>query len=370
MAERWIDEVSELVSSFFRYGETYLSDDNLVFVLEEDVELKKKFTDLSSSLEKVGFVARLLREDQKLILVISKRRPMEERRKKRELMLSAVLAITTMVIIAVDGYFRIFSDLFLTLTSEGLVWIPLPTYLILYVLSLGLILSSRWLGYILVLGKEGSKFSPPYLIPGLPIAIPTFGSIILQRAPLVNRDRMVLAAISGLALTFLSSFVLTLASLWTLVPLSTELLESLEEKGLVAISTPLVFNVLLAAFRGDLSGRALLLDPIAWSSVVASLVVFIDALPAWEFDGGRLFRALFGERAHELSSMISAIVAAVVGLLPVSILILLLWRLSSVETVLDQVSPVGGKLRTLAIIPILLLLVSLPVSLPLGPLMR
>lgn len=245
---------------------------------------------------------------------------------------------------------------------------PRLTMVAMYVLSMLAIFGLHELGHEIACRVRGIKASPPYFIPGLVGG--TFGAVIVIREPPANKDTLFDIGFSGPLLGIIASILVASAGILTspLVPISQiRRIEALYP-GIVfeEIRVPIIFNLLMDILRPPPSSAeafSLILNPIAYAGWIGFVVNFLNLLPAWQLDGGRVFSSLISGRRRKYLTWISIIVMFALGFWPMAILIALLSRKTPSIECLDEISslsPIRKFLAAFAILIIILTAVSLP----------
>ncbi|MEM0452432.1 MAG: site-2 protease family protein, partial [Nitrososphaerota archaeon] len=180
---------------------------------------------------------------------------------------------------------------------------------------------------------------------------------IFQKSPIVNRDDMFDIGVSGPIAGFLVSIGVLILAFTTANWVSLEeyeiIVQTIEKEGGVLLPSPLIFYLIRPLFgRPDMIPVFTTVGFAAW---LGMLVTALNLFPAWQLDGGRIFRSFLTVRQHRIAGYLSAAVLALTGYLFFAILILLIMPRTPDIAPLDQVSPLSYK-RKLAVIGVVAIL--------------
>ncbi len=232
-------------------------------------------------------------------------------------------------------------------------------------LSLMLILGAHELGHYFAARYHKVPVSLPYFIP-MPTQfslIGTMGAFIRLKAPVKNRRALLDVGVAGP----LAGMVFALPLLW--YGLSTSPVGPLPEGGyllegnsiLYALSKIVILGRMLPADGLDVS-----LNQIAWAGWVGLLVTGLNLIPVGQLDGGHVAYVLFGRKAKQLFWPVIfslALLVIVTGTFMWAVWIVLLAVFGRVHAEpLDDVTPLDGKRRAIAIFTLILfVLVFIPI---------
>ena len=300
-----IEEIVSAVGSKFLVIDKYFSEREIIFIIDEKTpNIKKNFQSLYEELRPRGYYPILRKENQELTLRVIKG---EIRVRTERRTIFYVLMFATIAIIFLDGYLRTTSPIWETISKIANIGIPPLLYSILFVASLFGIVGIHEIGHLIVLRRRKIKASLPYFIPGIPLVMPTFGAIIFQKEPAMNRDDLFDLGVSGPVMGLIATVIVTIFALNTMIPI-TPAMEPLL-KGAQYIPPPILFVIIVSLLKPELfAGRGVYLDPIGWAAIVGMFVTFLNSLPAWELDGGHMARAVLGPRLHRLATFILSLI--------------------------------------------------------------
>lgn len=232
-------------------------------------------------------------------------------------------------------------------------------------LSLMIILGAHELGHYFAARYHKVPVSLPYFIP-MPSdfsLIGTMGAFIRLKAPVKNRRALLDVGAAGP----LAGMVFALPILWyglATSPVGPPPAEGYLLEGnsiLYALSKIIIFGRFLPADGLDVS-----LNQIAWAGWVGLLVTGLNLIPVGQLDGGHIAYVLFGKRARQLFWPVVFSLGLLViftGTFMWAVWILLLSVFGRVHAEpLDDVTPLDGRRRWIAILTLLLfVLVFIPV---------
>jgi len=228
-------------------------------------------------------------------------------------------------------------------------------------------------GHYTAARRRGVPVSPPLFIPAPPPklgGIGTFGAIILMRGMPYDRDSLALLGIAGPLLGFLAGVVVAALGLaWSLVV----------PPHLVSVGgggEPVPFVPLILLLIGSIvvkGSGVVLLHPLAFAAYIVFLVTFLNLLPIGWLDGGHVVYAVFGERVHRATSMLTPWAAILAALLYPQLLFIGVFSLLAYGLYLFTARGVhpgvlnpferlgGGRAAAYALLYTLLLMLTMPV---------
>ena len=238
---------------------------------------------------------------------------------------------------------------------------------LLFTISLIAIIGIHELGHKISAKIDGIESSPPYFIPGIPFMLPTFGAIIFQKSPVVNRDDMFDIGFSGPIAGFLVSIGVAILSFlrgtWVPIDEFRSVIEQAEKAGGVPLPSPLLFYLIRPLF-GHPDKLPLTSPALSFAAWLGLLVTALNLFPVWQLDGGRIFRSILSPRQHRIASYISIAVLAFTGYFFFALLLLLLMPRVPDIPPLDQVSPLSRSRKLMFIAVFAMLVLSFVPMLP------
>lgn len=250
--------------------------------------------------------------------------------------------------------------------SLGDLWLGLP-----YCLSLMAILGAHELGHYFAARHHGVPVTLPYFIP-LPVSlIGTFGAVIFFKGPTPNKRALLDIGAAG-----------PLAGLVFAIPiliygLAISPVQPLPESGILE-GNSIVYALAKLTIKGQIlpnGSQDVLLSQVAWAGWVGLLVTGLNLIPVGQLDGGHIAYALFGKRARllywpVLATLVTLIVVGIVRQIPNMYVmwgfwvVLLFFFGRFYAEPLDDVTPLDGRRRVLAIISLVVfVLVFVPIPL-------
>ncbi|MEM3410097.1 MAG: site-2 protease family protein [Nitrososphaerota archaeon] len=351
-----LDSVKTIVGRYFTILDVYLDAGILTFrVYDEDI--KEKFRHLYKELKQHDLVPTATREDGKIIIRIFPK-PRVEIPIPKSRILPLLLFIATLATISIDGYLRSTTTVYEIITGKT-GFLDRFIDALLFAVALMSIIGVHELGHKISAKIDYMESSPPYFIPGIPTMIPTFGALIFQKSPIINRDDMFDIGISGPIGGFIVSIGVLLVSFMTArwIPeteYDTIINQVLAEGGFL-LPSPLIFYLARPLFgRPDMVP---LFSTIGFAAWLGMLVTALNLFPAWQLDGGRVFRSFLSRRQHRIAGYVSVVIFAITGYFFFAILILLLMPRTPDIPPLDQVSPLSKRRKTA--IPLVFIILAL-----------
>jgi len=182
-----------------------------------------------------------------------------------------------------------------------------------YSIPILVILLFHEFGHYLTARKYGVDVTLPYVIPGIPFLIGTFGAVIKMRSPLRTKTSLfdigIAGPLAGMAVALpITIFGLLLSRIEPFTPGlgSQELGDSLLFYGLcrVLVGTP------------PDAHHSIILHPTAFAGWVGMLVTMLNLLPVGQLDGGHVTYAIFGRNRHFRLGNLILPVLLLFGMLP------------------------------------------------------
>jgi membrane-associated protease RseP (regulator of RpoE activity) len=200
----------------------------------------------------------------------------------------------------------------------------------------------------------------PYFIPGPPPFVPfgTFGAVISLREPPHNRDQLFDLGLSGPLVGFVVMIGVVIAGILAGLPLNNGQVADLANRGLLSYDSwpvqPMILYLLgnLQGFLRPGFGDTVIYSQLFFAARIGALLTFLNLIPAWQLDGGHIWRATFGAEGHRIATMLGIFALFVPALLGYpgyigfAILLLIFMSfsrrgLAGVEP-LDDVSPISN----------------------------
>ncbi|MCS7094769.1 MAG: site-2 protease family protein [Thaumarchaeota archaeon] len=330
MHEEEVKKLTEAVSRHFTVVDARYEGGVLTYRVREE-EVKRPFKALFKDVWREGYVPTAERDELGIRIRFFRASQISSKRSPLPILLLTFTIITTFV----DGQFRstdvarFFGPPFDSVVFNAIV----------YTVALLAIIGIHEMGHKLSAKIDGIETSLPHFIPGIPGSIPTFGAVIFQRSPVVNKDDLFDLGVSGPIAGFLVALVVTaysfLSASW--VPIE-EILQLAQEGRVGTLRAPLIFEFFAAAFRQRGEGLVPVFPTVVFAAWLGMVVTSLNLLPIWQLDGGRIFRSFLSKRGHTIASYISIAFLIMTGYLLFAILLLLLMRNPVDVTVLDNVS--------------------------------
>lgn len=370
-----------IVSSFFTVKDFQRSarEDHVQFLVAES-EVKDKFPMLLKELAKVGMVAAAKRSkyvsrlmptlstmrlsvDDGIVLTVVKVQKQKPRSKFWR-SLPSLLFFATLAMVFLDGLFRSGSPLARTQLQDPLVLAAI------YTVSLMGILGIHELGHILANRKYGIKASWPYFIPGIPMALPTFGALIVLRGNMTNRNVMfdvgIAGPIAGLIVTIIVSiYGSTISTLIT--DEEAQRLFGENQLGTLPFGESLLMVATLHLTGMVVGGTVLVISPVLFAAWLGFLITFLNLLPAWQLDGGHLARSALGVRWHKVLTYVSIAILFALGFFPMAFLVLFFSMRAPESAPLDDVTPLSSKRKALFFVALGIAMICAPIPTSLTP---
>lgn len=343
-----VEAIKEIVSRHFTVEDVFYEAGFLTFLVAE-TEIKDRFRQLYRDLKELRYLPSARWRDGRVVIrVLRYREPTFGWARFRRLPL--ILFIATLAAIFLDGYLRSSASIYNVLFGQRSILDRLFEAS-LFTLFLMAIIGLHELGHLVAAKKSGMKATLPYFIPGIPGMLPTFGAVIFQKEPILNRDDMFDLGISGPLMSFILSILVTFFAIKTRTLWLTELehqriIESIKASGGIFLPIPMIMELLVMLFR--VPGRLPLLVGTAWFAAwLGFLVTALNLLPIWQLDGSKIFRSVLTAKQHRIASYASLVMLAISGYIIIALLFFLLMSRTPDMPPLDEVSPLSRERKLL-----------------------
>jgi membrane-associated protease RseP (regulator of RpoE activity) len=219
------------------------------------------------------------------------------------------------------------------------------------------VLGLHELGHLLACRRHNIEASWPIFIPGIPLlTLGTFGAVIRQKDPALDRNQLFDIGFSGPLIGFIIALVISLIGYSLSVPISeTEYLlltKNVGEGQYVFI--PFLFQI-LRPYIFPSSTFTHIFHPLALAGWVATLVTFFNIFPIGQLDGGHISRALFGAKWHRRISYVMIPMMVLTGWWSMALLTILFLRSNHPGT-MDDVTGVSTGRKFLSILVVVIFL--------------
>ncbi|MCX8187589.1 MAG: site-2 protease family protein [Nitrososphaeria archaeon] len=321
-----LDEIKLIVEKYFTVEDVFYDAGILTFIVSER-EIKENFRRLYRDLRQHGFLPNARWRDGRVAIRIFRyQEPITPFLKSKRLPL--YLFTATLGIVAVDGFLRSWRMGLVDRILEAL----------LYTASIMLIIGLHEFGHIISAKKSGVEASPPYFIPGIPLYLPTFGAVIFQKEPIINRDDMFDMGFSGPLVSFLVSIAVTILAFHRAVWIPEAELAKME---VVTLPSPLLLGLMYSLFQRP--GIVPLFTSVGFAAWLGFLVTALNLFPIWQLDGGKIFRSILTTRQYRIVSYVSLAILAIAGYFLFALLLLLMMSGARDIPPLDEVSPLSRR---------------------------
>jgi len=361
-------EVEEAIEWLFTVEDRFFDRDLPTYIVRpkgvgnEKRLFKEAFKQLVEELRPRGYVPKLRLITGRHYVSLLKREAGAPRKYTRNLILFAATVGTVFL----DGYLRSDNPILTQVLMRGT---PVFVNALLFTLSIMAIFGLHELGHKLISIVRGVDASMPYFIPAPPGMGGTFGAVITQREPPVNRDALFDLGMSGPLVGFLITILVTVIGLRLSIVVPegtvTEWMIMFPEVRFQSIPFPLLLDFLASVIRPQTDGMVLMLHPVGFAAWVGCLVTFINLIPAWQLDGGHISRALFGRETHKIISVAGIILMLLSGYFIMAILIAF-FMIQGGDTggPLDDVSPLSASRKLLTLVYIAMVALTLVAIFP------
>lgn len=276
------EELTEKISQVFSIYDIQQGDGNIYFfgIPREDIRII--YQKLWAVFTEKGYQFSFKYELGEHIIIASPFTPAKERR-----WINVVLAIATFITTMVMGSFLFGAD---PISNPIEVFKGIP-----FTIAIMTVLGAHEAGHYLVAKKHGMNTSLPYFIPVPFPPIGTMGAIIKHRGPIPNRKALFDVGVSGPLIGLFVSIIVTVIGL--LLPPIQQIPDS-DHQALLGI--PLLFEFIASIVP---TSESSVMHPVAFAGWVGMLVTALNLIPAGQLDGGHVLRAMLGEKASHVSTI-------------------------------------------------------------------
>ncbi len=357
-----------IVKTEFETKDAYVEEGIPTFIIDSTPHLNEKIENLRSKLKLRGYEI-VLRQSEagiKLLVFAMALKPYQPRKifgfsYPRLLLIATIISVTVSGFLTTSDYLNILKILNKKVGDESLF---LLSQTVLYTLSIMCIVGLHEVGHTLACIKNHVEASTPIFIPGIPGVTPgTFGAVITQRDPILNRDQLFDIGLSGPLVGFVISLVISYFGYSMSLPLSKAELQ------LVAsisgppqfVNLPLIFRLFGSSLLRSSRDFTLLFSPLAIAGWIGTLITFLNAFPIGQLDGGHVARAVLSSKQHRTLSYIMTAVMFLTGWWMMALFVTLLMRFDHPGT-LDDISHLSRNRMILALLLIVIFLSTFTIS--------
>ncbi|MEM3703756.1 MAG: site-2 protease family protein [Candidatus Bathyarchaeia archaeon] len=341
------EKLKGTVSAYFQIEDALIEHGIPTFYLKQPQETKQPFLRLLKTLEPMGLMAVLRKNDGRIVLRILQKPPS----KPSNVLVNWLLLFATIGTTFITGY----------ILSEGFIdpFIGGATFTIAIMAVLGL----HEIGHKLTANKEGIEATPPYFIPGPPplgnfLGIGTFGAVIMQKSLPPNKDSLFDIGVSGPIFGFIISGIATVIGLhfsaYEWVPPDTPTLPALLFFRIALLFVHPQSPIPSQPEQGYIP--VIKLHPVAFAGWVGLFVTMLNLMPAAMLDGGHVARSLFGEKARAVLAVLSIAFLAFVSL-PMAFFVMFMSMFRHPGP-LDDVSGLSRSRKLLVVVLVVIFILS------------
>jgi membrane-associated protease RseP (regulator of RpoE activity) len=276
------EELAEKISQVFSIYDIQHEDGNIFFFGIPREDVREIYQKLWHVFAEKNYQLSVKYELGEHIIIASPFAPAHERR-----WINAALAIATFITTMVMGSFLFGADP-ISAPSEVLKGIP-------FTIAIMTVLGAHEAGHYIVAKKHGMHTSLPYFIPVPFPPIGTMGAVIKHRGPIPSRKALFDVGVSGPLIGLFVSIIVTVIGL-LLPPI--QQIPDIDHQARLGI--PLLFEFIAYIIPASESS---IMHPVAFAGWVGMLVTALNLIPAGQLDGGHVLRAMLGEKASHVSTI-------------------------------------------------------------------
>ncbi|MBD3206116.1 hypothetical protein GF319_07205 [Candidatus Bathyarchaeota archaeon] len=357
------------VERYFEVGKSYWERTTPTFIVRPRGEgyqqylIKNAFKNLAEEIKPYGYLPRLRWiVSNYQISILKKSKENVEPSQHRNILLFAA----TLVTVFLDGFLRSNNPI---LTQDLMKGTPVFFNALLFTFAIITIFGLHELGHKAVSLLKGIDSSMPYFIPAPPGLGGTFGAVITQREPPLNRDALFDLGLSGPLVGFMVTTIIGIIglNLSFVVPTQqiTEWMVVFPDVRFQQIPMPVLLEVLSSWIKPAPDGMTLVMHPVAFASWVGCVLTFINLIPSWQLDGGHIIRALVGKETHKIVSVAGILLLILSGYVFMGVVVafFLMRGNESIEP-LDDLSPLSMSRKLGMLIYFLIMALTLVALLP------
>lgn len=352
-------ELLELVKAEFTVSDAYVQDDIPTFKIKPEPNLNQKLLRLKDQVHKKDLDVQLKQDAELHITIV----PYNDHPSPQVIVNWGLpLFIITIITVAVSGYF--IAENYMTVLNilgrdSQIEWTNTQlTMTFAYTLSIIATLGIHELGHVLACRIHGIDASMPLFLPGIPLlTLGTFGAVIRQKSPTVNRNQLFDIGFMGPLFGFILSLIISIWGYSLSLPLSRtdyQLLTTTFGEGDFVV-LPLIFQVLQDYIFPNANSYSHVLHPIAFAGWLTTLLTFLNIFPIGQLDGGHIAWALFGPTWHRRISYLMIPIMILTGWWSMAILILVFLRQGHPGTI-NEIAGVSRSRKLLSILVIVIFL--------------
>ncbi len=279
MTDESFEELYNQIESVFQIYDAVENNGSLFFYGIPNEDSNVIFQKLWTPFAEKGYQFTIKYELGEHILVAS---PFVEKRER--VWINVVLALATVFTTMLVGAEMFGVDL-ASAPSQIIQGLP-------FTIAIMTVLGSHEMGHYIAARMHGMHTSLPYFIP-VPTIIGTMGAIIKHRGPIPSRKALFDVGVSGPLIGLAASILVTIIGL-NLPPVIPS-----QDMMMMELQNPPLFTLLMN-FVGSVGE---FIHPVAFAGWVGMLVTMLNLLPSGQLDGGHVLRAMMGENAKYVSSI-------------------------------------------------------------------
>jgi Zn-dependent protease len=356
-------DVLAAVKAEFEVTDAYLMHNVPTFAIAPTYPLEPKLHRLRQTLQAMRLQVVLRREKDGLLLQAV---PVETAAPQPPTFLAQhyplLLFALTILTVTITGYFNATTHMEILQVLGRSPDVPEGLYVAgmtaAYTISLLAVLGLHELGHTLACRRHHIEASLPIFIPGIPLLTPgTFGALIRQKDPALDRNQLFDIGLSGPFVSFVTALAISALGYSLSLPISEEeyfLLTSLGGEGQF-LFLPLLFQWLSPYLFPSPTSFTHILHPLALSGWMATLLTFLNIFPIGQLDGGHVARAVLGATWHRRVSYAMVLVMLLTGWWSMALLVLLFVR-NRHPGVLDEATPLSPSRKALSILVVVIFL--------------
>jgi membrane-associated protease RseP (regulator of RpoE activity) len=345
-------EIEEAIERHFNVHDSYFyldAPNYVVTPIDTQMPLKAHFEALVGEIRPQGYLPWLSKDIDRYRIELKRIRQTGPQNHRRNI----YLFIATIATVFLDGYLRSNNPVLTELMMPNT---PLYMNALMFTVAIIAIFGLHELGHKAITIMRGVDASMPYFIPAPPGMGGTFGAVITQKEPPVNRDALFDLGFSGPLVGFIVTILVTIVGikLSFVVPLEevNGWMAMFPEIRFQSIPFPLILEWLSTTLRPVAEDMVLILHPVGFAAWVGSLVTFINLIPAWQLDGGHISRSFLGKSNHKIMSIAGVFILLLSGYFVMAVMVAFFMMRTSDrgDSPLDDISPLSTSRKLLVLV--------------------
>ncbi len=365
-------EIQSIIEQEFTVFNSYLDRGIPTFVVSRSPlsgDIKQSMIRIENNLQPYNYIPYLRSFPQEYVQYVARDElmlrviPFAPKIKQKFPWKNLLLFIATIFTLGLSGYLSASNPLLDVLNPSHNVWLDTAMFAI----AMFCIICFHELGHMTASKIHGVESSLPYFIPGPP-PFGTFGALITQESPSMNRNELFDLGFAGPFLGFVVTLIVAIFGIlisFIAPPAVVEPWITGPDPALQVIPEPIIFTLLILVLAETKiivlqPGDLIILHPVAFAAWVGFLITGLNLFPIYQLDGGHISRSAFGPKVHKYISYIALAIMVLLGYWFMAIFLLFFMGRGEHPGPLDDVSKLSVKKSILAVFTFILAILCIP----------